>query len=84
MESTKVKYCKHQEWLINQGVHWCGIQSSTYPDCKNCPNYEEVELNITYSSTSSKTNLDEISSSKKHFKNIKKRKDINNESMDTH
>lgn len=62
-----MKICKHQEWLINQGVHWCGLQNPIYPDCKNCPNFEELDVSGIYTSTAINYNIDEISSSKIGF-----------------
>ena len=38
--------CKHQVILINQGLHWCGKQNPSYPDCKNCPEFEEEDINF--------------------------------------
>lgn len=33
--------CKHQMYLINQGVHWCELQKNCYPNCDQCPDREE-------------------------------------------
>ena len=32
--------CVHKCHLINQGVHWCGLQKETYPEV--CEDYEET------------------------------------------
>jgi phage-related protein len=32
--------CVHKCHLINQGVHWCGLQKETYPEV--CKDYEET------------------------------------------
>ena len=62
-----MKICKHQEWLINQGVHWCGLQNPIHPDCKNCPNFEELDLGSTCTSTATIYNTDEFSNLKIGF-----------------
>ena len=45
--------CRHQETLINQGIHWCGKQNKCYPNCgQHCPDYEaRGESVITFAST---------------------------------
>lgn len=48
-----MKMCLHQQYLINQGMHWCGKQVNGYPECCNekCPYYEEVKWEPTETST---------------------------------
>ena len=48
--------CKHEMWLINQGISWCELQKEEYfKHCKDCPHFEEAEICETDS-----TNNEEI------------------------
>ena len=47
--------CKFQQWLINQGIHWCGKQRPEYPHCKDCPEFEEQEMGTTYCTATDET-----------------------------
>ena len=42
-----MKICKHQMWLINQGIHWCELQLPNYPKCEGCEHFEELEIGET-------------------------------------
>ena len=49
--------CKHLQWIINQGVHWCGKQLPIYPDCKDCPFYEPDDTGYIYTTGGPSTTL---------------------------
>lgn len=43
--------CKHRGALVNQGIHWCGLQIEGYPDKEDCEYYEEIEISVTLTSS---------------------------------
>lgn len=49
--------CKHRGALINQGIHWCDLQVEGYPDKEDCEYYDEIEISVTLTSTSSTVDM---------------------------